>query len=508
VASGSALFDFQNTTDAASNQLFILRSGNRATPTDNDEGYISLYNDDSAGAQTEFSRISWVALDVTNTTKDASITFDVMVNDTLTEKFSIGNQVSDVASITSAGEFSHTGGQANSEIFGEGASTTGDESVVMGQGATGGAAAGNGQNVVIGEDANSASQRNIVVGHGANQSGGESSVLMGFNTTGTTSNSIVVGASASTTAASTVVVGDSASVTAAEGTAIGRSSTAGQRGTALGDNADGSDADSVAIGNNSSSATRGIAIGSTSTGSVFQESIALGYGAENTANNQFVMGSNNNEITFAYIGEGVTNATPITSITLTTTGGNGTDIDATDLILAAGRPTGAGSGGELIFRTADAGAGGTTLRSLTTAMVIDEDQKVTIGGTIPIGRLDVDNLATTDDIFRALNNGTEVFVIEDTDHIDTNGTAPSLSSCGTSPSVTGNDMTGRVTIGTGTPTSCTVTFSTAYDDAPSCNVTGDAATTNYAASMSTTVLTITSNFDMSGDVVVYNCRQP
>ena len=75
----------QNSSDASSNQVAIFQSGNRATPADNDEGYVSFYNDDSTGTQVEFSRMSWKATDVTNDSKDSQIEFDVMVGDTLTQ---------------------------------------------------------------------------------------------------------------------------------------------------------------------------------------------------------------------------------------------------------------------------------------------------------------------------------------------------------------------------------------------------------------------------------------
>ena len=87
---GAAL-DVQNTDDTASNQVLILKSADRATPTANDEGYISLYNDDSNGNQVEFSRIAWVASDVTYTTKDSRIEFGVMSDNTLTEVMQIDN---------------------------------------------------------------------------------------------------------------------------------------------------------------------------------------------------------------------------------------------------------------------------------------------------------------------------------------------------------------------------------------------------------------------------------
>lgn len=50
--------------------------------------------------------------------------------------------------------------------------------------------------------------------------------------------------------------------------------------------------------------------------------------------------------------------------------------------------------------------------------------------------------------------------------------APSLSVCGTNPSVTGNNQAGIVTMGTGNPTTCTITFNgtNPYAAVPMCVV--------------------------------------
>ncbi len=75
------------------------------------------------------------------------------------------------------------------------------------------------------------------------------------------------------------------------------------------------------------------------------------------------------------------------------------------------------------------------------------------------------------------------------------GTAPTISSCGTSPSVVGNDARGTVTMGTGTVTSCTVTFSAGYTtNAPACTL-GSQMTARgdlVFSAKSTTAFTMTS----------------
>jgi hypothetical protein len=50
-----------------------------------DEAYLSLFNEDSGSTSEEFSRISWIADDVTTTEEDGSLSFDVRVAGSLVE---------------------------------------------------------------------------------------------------------------------------------------------------------------------------------------------------------------------------------------------------------------------------------------------------------------------------------------------------------------------------------------------------------------------------------------
>lgn len=93
----------QNTTDAASNRVLTLLSGNRATPANNDEGYIAFWNDNSDGNLTEFSRLSFVATDVTAASKDGALEFAVMKANSLTKILTI-----DGTGITAVGDVGGT----------------------------------------------------------------------------------------------------------------------------------------------------------------------------------------------------------------------------------------------------------------------------------------------------------------------------------------------------------------------------------------------------------------
>jgi hypothetical protein len=88
--------------------------------------------------------------------------------------------------------------------------------------------------------------------------------------------------------------------------------------------------------------------------------------------------------------------------------------------------------------------------------------------------------------------------------------APTVSACGTSPAVAGtsNSIKGLVIMGTGTPTSCTVTFATAYPTTPHCAVSpanAAAAGVSYYSSTSLTAITITLTAGTSGASYNYVC---
>ncbi len=86
-----------------------------------------------------------------------------------------------------------------------------------------------------------------------------------------------------------------------------------------------------------------------------------------------------------------------------------------------------------------------------------------------------------------------------------NGT-PSLSTCGTSPSVTGTDTAGIITFGGGSPTACTLTFATSFGTAPSCVISDDSTTIGSdITSKSATSFTVTTSAAFGGGHVNYHC---
>ena len=83
---------------------------------------------------------------------------------------------------------------------------------------------------------------------------------------------------------------------------------------------------------------------------------------------------------------------------------------------------------------------------------------------------------------------------------------PTLSSCGTNPSIRGNNQVGEVTMGTGSPTGCTITFNTSnpWSAAPSCVVTWQANLASMQYSYTTTALTFVQT-GTSSNKVNYQC---
>jgi hypothetical protein len=90
-------------------------------------------------------------------------------------------------------------------------------------------------------------------------------------------------------------------------------------------------------------------------------------------------------------------------------------------------------------------------------------------------------------------------------HIRAIGTAPALTSCGTTPSIVGNDHHGTVTMGTGAPTGCIITFNVAYATTPQCVVTWHATPlASQSYTRSTTAITLTQT-GTSSNLVSYVC---
>jgi hypothetical protein len=195
------------------------------------------------------------------------------------------------AHINAATEFSNTGGQSRSEVFGAGAAAGNIKDVIIGYGAT----ASRFEDVVVGCDASAAGIRNVVVGTEASQAGSSHSgcVAVGYDATTTSSLAVSIG---------------------------GYSQAGGGYDCAIGSYANAS----------------------------FDGGKAVGYDATTTAAYQFVSGSHTAPTNDIYFGKGVTHATP-TAYTIHGTANTTTDGDGADIRLVGGLKNGTGSDGNVIL---------------------------------------------------------------------------------------------------------------------------------------------------------------
>lgn len=84
-------------------------------------------------------------------------------------------------------------------------------------------------------------------------------------------------------------------------------------------------------------------------------------------------------------------------------------------------------------------------------------------------------------------------------------TNTSANSCGTSAaSLVGKNMAGKITVGATSGTSCTITFSAAWSNAPACDANDETTTTPVKAISTTTTVILTGSFT-AADVIAYTC---
>jgi hypothetical protein len=89
-------------------------------------------------------------------------------------------------------------------------------------------------------------------------------------------------------------------------------------------------------------------------------------------------------------------------------------------------------------------------------------------------------------------------------HILTGGGTPVVSSCGTNPSIVGNDTAGSITAGSGILSSCVYTFAKQYTRAPSCQVSSPTAISSLTISTTSSTITI-GGTSLTSDALAYIC---
>ena len=114
---------------------------------------------------------------------------------------------------------------------------------------------------------------------------------------------------------------------------------------------------------------------------------------------------------------------PLTISAGTTTAGTTNNIAGGSLTLSAGQGKGSGAGGDIVFKTANAGGSGSSLNSLATALTISDDLSATFAGSvvasagITAGAAIVSDTDSTDDLGTSSVAWRKLYV----DDIDLNG---------------------------------------------------------------------------------------
>lgn len=109
------------------------------------------------------------------------------------------------------------------------------------------------------------------------------------------------------------------------------------------------------------------------------------------------------------------------------------------------------------------------------------------------------------DLIRAQLGGVDVYVLGENGHTEFKGTAPTVSACGTSPTIAGNDSAGRVTVGTSPATSCTITFAAAWTNAPICSVYDETTAVLVRPASTTTSVVSFAGSIAANDNLAYRC---
>lgn len=160
--------------------------------------------------------------------------------------------------------------------------------------------------------------------------------------------------------------------------------------------------------------------------------------------------------------------------------------------------------------TTTAGTSSLVIGSTTgTHLILDSTGNLGIGTSTPAGIVSINHTAGNNALMIGSSTNTS-FAIDAYGHPVFGGTAPTLSSCGASPRFYfGDDSGGIILGGTGSQTSCTLTFSAQSNlttMAPSCTVTMATSTAHtLSASTTPTTLVITSNRTLAAMATQYNC---
>lgn len=170
-------------------------------------------------------------------------------------------------------------------------------------------------------------------------------------------------------------------------------------------------------------------------------------------------------------------------------------------------PTVAGLGGIRLTTTLISGVQTNNLILLNTGDSYFSGGNLGIGTSSPYASTSIQSNASIGDAFVVATSSKNTIGGYDNDgHRFTSGPAPAISTCGTGPgSVVGDDQSGTITTATAA-TACTMTFSKAYRNTPTCTV-SDNSTVGFAdiSSISTSAVTFGISSALTGGNLFYSC---
>jgi len=108
-----------------------------------------------------------------------------------------------------------------------------------------------------------------------------------------------------------------------------------------------------------------------------------------------------------------------------------------------------------------------------------------------------------------VGSSSAVFQILADGHLNATGTTPTMGTCGSSPSVIGNDAMGTITVGSGVVTSCTMNFAVSYETTQFQCISNDnsAAISSAVTSQTTSTVTFGTSATLGGGRIFYFCGE-